>query len=221
MSDESPKRSTVRGGMITKMASAPAIVAVKAVCTQGMTSPVVQGSTIATEALLELAVAAQAWQEELTTNTSLVQQLRASNKALGGLGQTARKKLQTYGTSVDELAGGDAAVITAAGLPSRPIKSPPAGLEPVKKVRFRPGKMQAQAILSWPEARGAGSYVVQVSFTPETMEDGPWTTYTAAANQSRTVTAPAPRAQFLARVASVGRDGKQSDWTAPVLVTAA
>ena len=221
MSDENLTRSTVRGGMLTKVQPSAALVTARTVCTTGMTSPVVQGSTVATESLLELAVAVQTAQDRLTTKTNLASALAAAIKSLDAGMLDVRKKLQTYGTCIDGLALGDASVISAAGLLPRPMKATAAGLEPVEEVHFRPGKMQGQAILSWPEAKGAGSYEVEVNFTPETMDAGPWTALTAAANLSRVVQAPAPRAQFLARVASVGHDGRKSDWSPKVLVTAA
>jgi hypothetical protein len=132
-----------------------------------------------------------------------------------------RKKLHSYGTIIDDLADGNGVVICEGGLLTRAIKAPAAILEPVKVVLFRPGKVAGQAILSWPEAKGAGSYEVELNFTPETGDAGPWTALTAAANLSRVVTAPAPRAQFLARVAAVGHDGTKAPWSPTVLVFAA
>jgi hypothetical protein len=221
MSDPNPARCTVRGGMLTKVQPSKALNTVKAVCTAGAQSGAVQASALASGALVELTASVQTAEQRLADKTNLALALAAAIKALDAGMQDVRTKLHTYETTLDGIAAGSAEVITAAGLLARPLKAPAAGLEPVEKVFFRPGKMQAQAILSWPEAAGAGSYEVEVSFTPETMEAGPWTALTAASNQSRVVQAPTPRAQFLARVTSIGHDGTKSEPSEVVLVTAA
>ncbi len=47
---------------------------------------------------------------------------------------------------------------------------------------------------------------------------GPYTTLTAAANQSRAVTAPTPGLMFVARVTAVGHDGTKAAPSPAVIV---
>lgn len=219
MPDENPNRCTVRCGKLTRLTPPESLVVAQTICTSGAQSGAVQGSPIAQAALGELAASVQEAQGLLQAKMNLVTALRGAISALNAGMADVRRKLAVYEGAVDSIADGNMAVINEAGLDARAIKPPPAQLEPVKSVRSRPGKTSSWAVLSWPAAAGAGSYAVGVNFNPTT-PDGPWTTFTAASNRSRAVQAPAAGAQFLARVASVGRDGTQSDWSPTILVTA-
>jgi hypothetical protein len=219
MSDENPKRAAVRGGKLTGKTPEPALTLAEAICTAGAGSADVQGSPVAKEALDDLDAAVTTAKGSLQNKANLAVQFNAAIKALDGDMDDVREKLKVYERAINSMAGGDAAVIANAGLDTRAVKAPPAALGPVEKVDFRPGKAQRQAILSWPEAPGAGSYAIELNFNLET-PDGPWTQLVAASNRSRVVEAPAPGVQFLARVAAVGHDGTMSPWTRPVLVTA-
>ncbi len=50
---------------------------------------------------------------------------------------------------------------------------------------------------------------------------GTWTAIAPGSSRRRVVKGPAPASQILARVAAVGSDGTQSDWSDPLLVTTA
>jgi hypothetical protein len=117
------------------------------------------------------------------------------------------------------MAGGDPAKITEAGLLVRDAASPRFALETITALEGKPGKREREAILSWPKAKGATSYAVEVSFTPDSL-DGLWTALTSCSRHTRVITAPAPGAQILARVAAVDGQGNRSDWSPTILVKA-
>jgi hypothetical protein len=109
-------------------------------------------------------------------------------------------------------------VITEAGCLARGPKAGATALGAVTAVRCKPGKRPAEAILSWPAGPGATAYAIEVSFTPDS-PTGPWTALRSGAGRRRVVRAPAPGAQLLARVASLGSDGTQSEWSDVILAT--
>jgi hypothetical protein len=220
MSDENPQRCTVRSGTLTEQTPPEAVKIATSVCSIGAGCAAVQASIVAKGALDELTAATATAAERMADKANAALAFAAAIKALDASLLDVRKKLKTYEVAVDGLAEGDGVLIAEAGLPTRPIKPTALALEPVKVVYFKKGTMPREAILSWPAAKGAGSYVVEVNFT-STDPNGPWTALLAAANQSRVVVAPEPGAQFLARVAAVSRDGKTtSEWSPLVLVFA-
>jgi hypothetical protein len=220
MSDENQTNQAVQCGALNGLPPSKAVALAKTVCNQGAQSPTVQGSPVAKGALDDLDASVQAADGNLAKKLELELALEAARKALEVSLVDVRRKARVYERAVGSIANGNGALIAEAGLPSRPVKRPSAGLEPVKEIRAKKGKVVRQAVVSWPEAKGAGSYMLEVNFDPTT-PDGPYAAVgQAAANRSRVVTAPAPGAQFLARVAAVGNDGTMSAWTGPILVTA-
>ena len=127
--------------------------------------------------------------------------------------------LRVYECAVAGVTDGNAATIAAAGLEPRDAATPRAALGSVTEVQGKPGEREREAILAWPAAKGATGYAVEVSFTPES-PDGTWTALANGLRRRRVITAPAPRAKLLARVAAVDAQGTRSAWSPPILVTA-
>jgi hypothetical protein len=88
----------------------------------------------------------------------------------------------------------------------------------VAVVHSKPWKHPMEAQLTWPRAPGATGYAIEVNYTPQN-PTGPWTALISGTGRRRIVKATAPGAQLLARVAALGSDGAQSDWSDPILVT--
>jgi hypothetical protein len=76
-----------------------------------------------------------------------------------------------------------------------------------------------EAIVSWPAAPGATGYAIEVNFTPQA-PNAVWTALTSGTGRRRVVKAPAPQAQLLVRVASLGSGGTQAEWSDPAMATA-
>jgi hypothetical protein len=132
----------------------------------------------------------------------------------------ARTALSMYETAIVSVADGDAVVINKAGLLSRDeAPAAPIPLARVAKVNCELGRNASESKLSWPETPGAASYAVEVNLTPQTPA-GPWTALGTVTRRTKVVKAPAPGAQFLARIAAVASDGTPSDWSDTVLATA-
>jgi hypothetical protein len=66
---------------------------------------------------------------------------------------------------------------------------------------------------------GATGYAIELNFTPQN-PGGPWFAVTPGSRRKRAVKGPGPGAQFLARIASLGGNGEQAEWSDPILVTA-
>ena len=130
-----------------------------------------------------------------------------------------RKSAGTFMTCVDEIAVGDATIITQAGCTGRLEGAVTPALEKVTNFRSKPWRLSAEARLQWPQVPGAANYLVELNATPQTPA-GPWA---AAGNPSprltKVVTAATPGAQMLARVAAVHPDGTQGEWSDAILVT--
>jgi hypothetical protein len=123
----------------------------------------------------------------------------------------------TYMTAVDNIAAGDAAVITTAGLPAREdVKATTIAATPLK-LRSTLGKLSKEAIVRWAGAPGAAAYKLRLNFTPG--DPTKWEEQPSGASRRRTVTAPTPAAQFLVSVASIGSDAT-SEWSNPITATA-
>jgi hypothetical protein len=216
-----PKRAIVRHVLLEGQPKAKCLAALATVCSTGAQSAEVQGSPLASQALGGLKSALDTAQGSLTKKQEADQAQKAASKVLlidyAALGVAAR----AYEAAVGVIAGGDAGVINKAGLLSRePHSTVPAPLGKVAVVRWKPGKHSADAILTWPKGPGATGYAIEVNYTPAN-PSGPWTALTSGTGRRRVVKAPAPGGQILARVASLGSGGTQSEWSDPILVTTA
>jgi hypothetical protein len=219
MSNPNPTRSTVRRTLIRKLKVPDALSILNTACSAGGACPQVQGSPLATEALGELKEAVSVATAFLTTKQKADQDGRAAGKALKKQLRTVRTALFTYETAVNGVADGDAAVITKAGLPSRDESPAPKALEMVNKLSSSLGPNPKQARISWAEAPGATGYAVEVNFAPQASPPG-WVSLGTCSRHTKMVTAPAPGAQFLVRIAAIASDGTLSDWCDPILATA-
>jgi hypothetical protein len=179
----------------------------------------VQNDPVASQALLALQNALGSTHGSLTKRMAAAQALAATIKALSNDFATLLVTFSSYEAAVRVLASGDAAVIRDAGLLSREPKTTPPALEKVSAVHSKPGKRLGEAILTWPKAPGATGYAIEVNLTPQN-PNAPWTALNTGAGRRRTVKASAPGAQLLARVASLGSDGTQADWSDAILATA-
>jgi hypothetical protein len=218
MSDPT-KPVTVRRSMLVGKSVASGLSTLGATCSSGAQCPEVQASPIASQALLALQKALTATSTSLSSKEAAAQALANSTKALAYNFEAMRVALTTYQTVVAGLAGGSAAIITNAGLVPRAPRSPSAPLTAVSVVRAKPGKRSSEAIVSWPAAPGATGYALEANFTPQAAT-ATWTALPSGSGRRRVVRGASSRAQFLVRVASVGSDGTQADWSAPVMATA-
>jgi len=214
-----PNQATVRRTLLQRTTIADGLTTLDNVCSAGAQSAEVQASPVAQQALLALQKTVTTAHGSLATRVQIGQTLQAAIKALRRDVQAVRVAVRTYEAAVGALAQGDAAVINKAGLQSRAQKTPPVPLGKVSVVHSKPGKHAAEAILTWPRAPGATGYAIEVNFTPQT-PTGPWTAITSGSSRRRAVKGPAPGAQFLVRIASLGSDGTQSEWSDAILATA-
>ena len=175
--------------------------------------------SLALQAVTLLQKAVTTCNGSLGNRLSLAQALATAIKVLAGNFGQVTTALTTYETAVNAMANGDASIISKAGCLASGPKPGPTALGPVTVVHSKPGKTPAESILSWPPGPGATGYALQVNFTPQS-PTGPWTTLTSGTGRRRIVKAPAPGAQFLAQVASLGTDGTQSAWSVAILATA-
>jgi hypothetical protein len=213
------KRAVVRHTRLARRAMAPAIEKLDALCTAGAQCPEVQASPVALLALQDLQAGVGTTHVLVAALQNAILEDRAATKAVGGAFARVEADLRVYERIIDDLAGGDAAILAGAGLLSRDEHTPRSALGDVTELVGKPGTRPAVAILSWPAAKGARGYAVEVCFTPDS-PDGPWTALAHGRRLTHVVTAPAPRAPFLARVAAVDRNGNRSAWSPEILVTA-
>jgi len=219
MSNQKPNQATVRRSLLQGKTVAACLSTLDNTCTAGGASPEVQGSVVTSQALTTLQKAVTSAHTSLTNRQSLAQALLAAIKVLKLDFDAVKVALRTYEAAVGALANGNAGVINRAGLLSRDQKAPPAALAKVASVRTKPGKRTMEAIVTWPAAPGATGYAIEVNVTPQT-PTGPWVALTSGTGRRRTIKGPAPGAQFLVKVASLGSDGTQADWSDPILATA-
>jgi hypothetical protein len=179
----------------------------------------VQASPIASQALAGLQKAVTTATSALSTKEAAAIAFATSSRTLSSDFRTVRVALQTYETVVAGLAGGNAAIIAHAGLVTRDQKPPAAALTAVLVVHTKKGKATGEAIVSWSAAPGATGYAIEVSFAPQA-PNPIWTPLASGTGRRRVVKGPSAGAQFLVRVASLGSDGTQTDWSAPALATA-
>ena len=199
---------------------AESLASLDAVCNAGSQCTEVQGSPVAAGALAALISAVSASRTSLARKLDAVTALEAAIKVMRDDFELVRSASRTYDAAVDGIALGDATIINKAGLPSRLAAITPTPLGKVGEVRSKPWKHPAEAQLTWPRAPGATGYAIEVNLTPQD-PTGPWTAITSGTGRRRIVKAPAPGAQLLARVASLGSGGAQADWSDPILVTTA
>jgi len=214
-----PPRTVVDRSTLEKLRIPAAIAAIDTTCTTGAACPAVTASPTCNAALTALKGYVATTSTSLTTYNNARKALQTASAALQKDFGTTRTAYGTYMTCVDEVAHGDAAIVTAAGCTGRLENPPGLPLDRVSKFQSKPWKATASAKLQWAAAPSAANYVLELNPTPETPA-GPWR---SAGNPSprltRVVTAATPGAQMLARVAAVHPDGTQSEWSDPLLVT--
>jgi hypothetical protein len=219
MSNPNPKPATVRRTLIHGKSVAAALSALDTTCTAGAQCPEVQAAPVAQQSLVVLQKAVSTADGSLTAKLAAAQTLATTQKALRADYKAVRVALTTYESAVAAIASGSAAIINKAGLLAREGNSPPAALTKVSVVHTKPGKHSMEAIVSWPAAPGATGYAIEVNFTPQAA-NAVWTALTSGTGRRRVVKGPAPQAQFLVRVASLGSGGIQAEWSDPVMATA-
>ena len=219
MSAKKPTRATVRRSLLQGKKIPDALSAAANTCSAGAQCTEVQNDPVAKQALGALQTATTTAQGSLSKRQALAQALLAAIQTLGNDFEVVRTTLGTYEMAVNSLANGDASIINAAGLLSRMQKPPPAALGKVSVVHSKPGKHSGEAIVSWPAGPGATSYAIEVNFTPQTA-GGTWTALASGTGRRRVVKAPTPGAEFQVRVASIGSDGTQSEWSDTATATA-
>ena len=220
MNPTNPKPATVRRSLLARKKLVECMAALDAVCAAAASCPEVQASPYATQAFTLLQKTVTTAHGSFGAKQSAAQSLTVANKAFRADFKAVRTALGGYETAVAAIAGGSAAVINKAGLASRDqVKTPAAPLGAVSAVHWKSGKKSMEAILNWPAAPGATGYAIEVCWTPQAATQT-WVALTSGKGRRRIVKAPAPAAQFLARVAALGTGGAQSDWSAAVMVTA-
>ena len=219
MNPTNPSHSTVKHVPLNPHKVAAGVAAVNNVVNAGNQSAAVQGSPVAKATLGALQAAAGNTQVALTAKLAVVQEHQTATKTLNLSFSNLGDSLRSYEASINVLANGDGAVINGAGLLTRAAKPPTAALGEVPVLHTKLGKLPGEAIVSWPKVDRATSFAIEINTTPATPA-GPWTALNTGSSRRRVITAPAPGAQLLARVAAVQSDGTQSPWCTPILVTA-
>jgi hypothetical protein len=219
MSNLTTKPATVRRSLLNRKSIASGLTTLVATCASGTQCPEVQASPVAAQALSALQKAVTAANTSLSSKEAAAVALSTSTKALSSNFKAVRTALTTYETAVAGLAGGSAAIITNAGLVVRDQSTPPAALTAVTVVHAKHGKRASEAIVTWPAAPGATGYALEANFTPQAAP-ATWTALPPGTGRRRIVKGPSAGAQFLVRVASLGRDGTQTDWSDAVMATA-
>jgi hypothetical protein len=212
-------RAAVRHTKLGHRSVAAGLAKIDTMYAAGARCQEVLASPLAALALEDLRVALAATHACFAAVVTAVLEERAVTAALAKLFARADATVRVYERNVDAIAAGDAAIIAGAGLLVRDASRPRSPLGTVTALAGKPGKRSREAILSWPAAKGARGYAVEVSFTPES-PDGPWTSLPAGFRRRRTIVAPAPGAEILARVAAVDGQGNRSEWSPAILVAA-
>ncbi len=214
-----PDYATVRHTPLKGKATAEVLSIISGICTTAAQSPEVQASPAALQTLTNLQKATAGAQTGFASRQSLAAALMAAIKALALDSVVLKVSLDAYEASVNALAGGNAAIITRAGLLARDEKTPATPLGVVTGVYTKPGKLVGEGILGWPAAPGATGYAIEVNYTPQSATPT-WVELNSGTSRKRVLTAPTPvpASQFLARVAALGSDGTQSAWSGPIMV---
>jgi len=218
MSSPNPSRSAVKSTALKGRAVAACIADLEKVATAGGNCQKVQSSPPAAQALADLAAKADVARAALASKLAARTAVQAASKVLAIAFSEAAGALRFYEAGVRSIAGGDAAIISDAGLlvGAHPM---PAALGNVVEVIGEPGRLPGQAVLRWARVPGATTYLVEVSFSPDS-PNGPFLSLSPGTSRRRVVTAPAPEAQLLARVAALDGSGARSEWSPTILVTA-
>ena len=219
MATHSSPQATVRHTPLQHKKVPDALAEVDNVCTAGSGCALVTNDPIANQALLALKTSVTNAQTSLGKRLQAAATLAAAIKTLSNDVATVHVTLLAYESAINVLAKGDAAVIRLAGLLSREPNPPQAALTKVSVVHTKLGKNAGEAIITWPKAPGATGYAIEVNFTPSNAS-APWTALNSGTGRRRIVKGPTPGAQFLVRIASLGSDGTQADWSDAILATA-
>jgi len=212
-------KATVKRTPLSVHKAPAAVTALQGIINVGTNSAAVQASPVAKQALTDLSTSVTTLAGSLGTKTNNLIQLEASRKAIPAEFADVESKTRTYESTINTLAAGNAATITAAGLLSRGQKTPAAALGLVKDVKSKPGKAVKETIVTWPEVAGATSYAVQVNANLATPA-GPFTALATASSRRRVIMASTQGGQVLVQIAAVGSDGTQTAWCEPFLATA-
>jgi hypothetical protein len=138
--------------------------------------------------------------------------LATASKAVETDARALGLALRLYETAVAAVAQGSASILRAAALELR-------GPRRLGAFGAVTGQRASETMLSWDCARGATGYAVQVNVKPN--DPAAWSKPVAGNRLAyRLVKGPYPGAEFLARVAALGRDGAMAEWSDPVLVSA-
>lgn len=210
-------KASVKKGAVSRSKVADRIVLIEGMCTTASSSKEVAASPTATAALVDLKAKAGTAKTSLgllqTARNTWRAQSKSTRKELAALDKAAG----TYMNAVDDLADGDATVITRAGCVAREGQARVSSAARPEKIVGEPGHEQREAVVSWPRAAGAGAYKLRVNFTPA--DPARWEVLSEGTSRRRTIVAPASGAQFLVQVASIGSENA-SEWSDPVMVTA-
>jgi hypothetical protein len=215
-----PTHVTVRRTVPRNKSVAEGLAILDSTCGAGAQCAEVQASPVGTQTLAALKSAVATSKKSLASKLDLATALMAAIKAMYGDYALVLVAARTYESAVAGIAQGDATVINKAGCVARVVAPPQTALGKVSVVHGKPWKHSSEGLLTWPRGPGATGYAIQVNFTPQNPA-GPWDNLISGTGRRRIVKAPTPGAQFLARVASLGSDGTQSEWSDPVLVTTA
>ena len=194
------------------------IAAMDTMATTAAGSAAVTSSATCNVALLAVTSRLAAAKSSLTTYDAARKAVSTARASLVKDYHACRKSAGTFMTCVDELAVGDATIITQAGCTGRLESAGKPPLEKVTKLRTKPWRLAAEARLQWARVPGAANYLVELNPTPQSPA-GP---FVATGNPSprvtRVVASTTPGAQMLARVAAIHPDGTQGEWCDPILV---
>jgi hypothetical protein len=196
-----------------------AVETLQTVVTTGTNCAAVQNAPVAKGALADLQTSLSVLAGNLTVKSNNLSALDASRKAVTETFADVEAKTRAYESSVNVIAAGNPATITAAGLLARGQKTPAAALGVAKDVKSKLGKALKETIVSWPEVPGARNYAVQVNANISTPA-GPYTALPSGSSRRRMIMTPTPGAQILVQIAAIGSDGTQSAWCEPYLATA-
>ena len=210
-------KAVVKRGVLGKKKLPERINLINAMCSSGSNCAAVSASQPATAALTGLKAASAKLGASLTARDALLLEYRTACVTVQKDATALNKATATYMNSVDDLADGNAQVITDAGLTTRDARNTAAPLARPENLRGEPGKVSMQAIARWDAAAGASAYKLRVNFTQS--NPAGWVELSPGRSRRRVITAPTPAAQFLVCVASIG-DEISSDWSDPIMMTA-
>ena len=214
------KQATVQRTVTEAKTEVEGLSLLKTVCEAGKQCPEVQNAPLALQALTGLQSAVTAADASLTAKMNLAASLVAAIKLMYEDYHLVLLAARSYEAAVAGIAKGSAVIINKAGLKARLPVTTTTVLGKVTLLNSKAGKHPAEALLTWRAGPGATGYAIEVNFTPQS-PSGPWAALTSGTGRRRTVKGPVPGCQFLARVASLGSDGTQSEWSDPILCTAA